>query len=75
MDTGGDGPKMVELEQMRERYLLQDRVELLGSIRSSDVPSVNICVAFGSGISDWRLTFRDPPVSSSIAVKSTSPPP
>lgn len=31
---------MVELEQMRERFLLQDRVELLGSVRSGDVPQV-----------------------------------
>ena len=27
---GGDGPKYVDLEQMRERYMLQDRVELVG---------------------------------------------
>jgi hypothetical protein len=31
---------MIELEQMRERYLLQDRVQLLGSVRSGDVPDV-----------------------------------
>ncbi len=31
--TGGDGPKMVELEQMREKYQLQDRVTLLGSVK------------------------------------------
>jgi glycosyltransferase involved in cell wall biosynthesis len=39
--VGGDGPKMVELEQMREKYLLQDRIELLGSIRPSDVREVS----------------------------------
>jgi phosphatidylinositol glycan class A protein len=31
---------MVELEQMREKYLLQDRIELLGSVRPSNVRSV-----------------------------------
>jgi len=39
---GGDGPKSVELLQMREKYLLQDRIELLGSVRHSDVRSVLI---------------------------------
>lgn len=33
---------MVELEQMREKYLLQDRVELLGNIAPRDVRSVNL---------------------------------
>ncbi|KAE9391748.1 transferase [Gymnopus androsaceus JB14] len=28
---GGDGPKMIDLLQMREKYLLQDRIELLGA--------------------------------------------
>ncbi|KAL2920231.1 Phosphatidylinositol N-acetylglucosaminyltransferase GPI3 subunit [Polyrhizophydium stewartii] len=34
---GGDGPKRVELEQMRERFVLQDRVQLLGAVNHSDV--------------------------------------
>lgn len=34
---GGDGPKYVDLEQMRERYMLQDRVELVGAVRQRDV--------------------------------------
>lgn len=34
---GGDGPKYVELEQMRERYMLQDRVELVGAVRQRDI--------------------------------------
>ncbi|WWC95939.1 hypothetical protein V866_002806 [Kwoniella sp. B9012] len=38
--VGGDGPKMVELEQMREKYQLQDRVELLGRVRPGDVRDV-----------------------------------
>lgn len=37
---GGDGPKLLELLQMREKYLLQDRMELLGPIRHKDVLSV-----------------------------------
>ncbi|KAJ3485132.1 hypothetical protein NLI96_g5180 [Meripilus lineatus] len=37
---GGDGPKMIDLLQMREKYLLQDRIELLGSVRHSDVRNV-----------------------------------
>lgn len=32
---------MVDLEQMREKYQLQDRVELLGSIKPADVRNVS----------------------------------
>ncbi|KAK0553789.1 Phosphatidylinositol N-acetylglucosaminyltransferase GPI3 subunit [Tilletia horrida] len=42
---GGDGPKRVDLEQMREKYLLHDRVELVGAVRPSDA-----CAAFGTSI-------------------------
>ncbi|KIR75727.1 phosphatidylinositol glycan, class A [Cryptococcus deuterogattii CA1014] len=38
--VGGDGPKMVELEQMREKYELQGRVELLGRVNPGDVRDV-----------------------------------
>ncbi|KAI0827160.1 transferase [Trametes gibbosa] len=34
---GGDGPKMIDVLQMREKYLLQDRIEILGPVRHSDV--------------------------------------
>lgn len=37
---GGDGPKRVELEQMRERFALHDRVELCGTIRQAEVQDV-----------------------------------
>ncbi|KAI0674567.1 transferase [Trametes maxima] len=37
---GGDGPKMIDLLQMREKYLLQDRIEMLGPVRHSDVRNV-----------------------------------
>ncbi|EGN92502.1 glycosyltransferase family 4 protein [Serpula lacrymans var. lacrymans S7.3] len=38
--VGGDGPKLIDLLQMRERHLLQDRIELLGPVRHSDVRDV-----------------------------------
>lgn len=40
--SGGDGPKIIELEQMREKHqaLLADRIELLGSIKHEDVRDV-----------------------------------
>jgi len=34
---GGDGPKLIDLLQMRERNLLQDRIELRGPVKHSDV--------------------------------------
>lgn len=36
----GDGPKRVDLEQMREKHLLHDRVELLGAVASHEVRNV-----------------------------------
>jgi phosphatidylinositol N-acetylglucosaminyltransferase subunit A len=36
----GDGPKFLDLEQMREKYMLQDRVEMLGAIRHEQVRDV-----------------------------------
>ncbi|THU96244.1 glycosyltransferase family 4 protein [Dendrothele bispora CBS 962.96] len=39
---GGDGPKLIDLLQMREKHLLQDQIELLGPIRHNDVRSVLI---------------------------------
>ncbi|KFH73798.1 phosphatidylinositol glycan, class A [Podila verticillata NRRL 6337] len=33
----GDGPKRIDLEQMREKHLLHDRVEFLGSIKAHQV--------------------------------------
>jgi phosphatidylinositol glycan class A protein len=38
--VGGDGPKMVDLLQMREKYELQDRIELVGSVRPADVRGI-----------------------------------
>lgn len=36
----GDGPKKVELEQMRERYGLYDRVRMIGAVPAESVRSV-----------------------------------
>lgn len=38
----GSGPKEIDLEQMREKYRLQERVELIGSIRHEDVRDVMV---------------------------------
>lgn len=38
--VGGDGPKVVLLEEMREKYHLQDRVEMLGALPHSRVREV-----------------------------------
>ncbi|PON81293.1 Glycosyl transferase [Trema orientale] len=37
---GGDGPKRVRLEEMREKHSLQDRVEMLGAVPHAQVRSV-----------------------------------
>ncbi|GAA5824277.1 hypothetical protein JCM11251_001595 [Rhodosporidiobolus azoricus] len=59
---GGDGPKVVELDQMRDKYqtLLRDRVELLGPVKHEDVRALlsraqiflnpSLTEAFGIGI-------------------------
>lgn len=38
----GSGPKAIDLEQMREKYRLQERVELIGSIKHEEVRDVMI---------------------------------
>ncbi|KAJ9109555.1 hypothetical protein QFC20_003301 [Naganishia adeliensis] len=62
----GDGPKMVELEQMREMHLLQDRIELLGSVPPGQVGNVlnrgqiylstSLTEAFGTSIIEAAST-------------------
>ncbi|BGP24600.1 Phosphatidylinositol N-acetylglucosaminyltransferase GPI3 subunit [Rhodotorula toruloides] len=59
---GGDGPKIVELDQMRDKYqtLLRNRVELLGAVKHEDVRELlsraqiflnpSLTEAFGIGI-------------------------
>ncbi|KAI9143242.1 hypothetical protein BKA69DRAFT_1026877 [Paraphysoderma sedebokerense] len=38
----GDGNKSIDLEQMREKFMLQDRVELLGAVKHHEVRNVLI---------------------------------
>ncbi|KAK9237937.1 hypothetical protein V1525DRAFT_129556 [Lipomyces kononenkoae] len=38
----GSGPREIDLEQMREKFQLQERVELVGSIRHEDVRDVMV---------------------------------
>ncbi|XP_026392877.1 phosphatidylinositol N-acetylglucosaminyltransferase subunit A-like [Papaver somniferum] len=40
--VGGDGPKRVRLEEMREKHSLQDRFEMLGAVPHAQVRSVLI---------------------------------
>ncbi len=38
---GGDGPKKIILEEMREQYQLHDRVELIGAVPNHMVREVS----------------------------------
>ncbi|VDK80303.1 unnamed protein product [Anisakis simplex] len=38
--VGGEGPKRVDVEEMRERYCLQDRVVMLGTLPHNQVRDV-----------------------------------
>lgn len=38
----GDGPKFLDLEQMREKYYLQEKVKLIGAIKHEEVRDVMI---------------------------------
>jgi phosphatidylinositol glycan class A protein len=40
IDVAGDGPKRIDLEQMREQHILQDRVVLLGALPQSQIRDV-----------------------------------
>lgn len=40
--VGGDGPKRVRLEEMREKHSLHDRVDMLGAVPHAKVRSVLI---------------------------------
>lgn len=43
---GGDGPKRIILEEMREKFRLHDRVELLGKLRGRGVLVALLCLLF-----------------------------
>lgn len=38
----GDGPKFLDLEQMREKYFLQERVTLIGAVKHEEVRDVMV---------------------------------
>lgn len=38
----GDGPKYLDLEQMREKHLLQERVQLMGAVKHEEVRDVMV---------------------------------
>lgn len=40
--VAGDGPRFLELEQMREKYFLQERVKLIGAIKHEDVRDIMV---------------------------------
>ena len=40
--VGGSGPKAIDLEQMLERNMLQDKVEMLGPVRHEEVRDVMV---------------------------------
>lgn len=40
---GGDGPKRIVLEEVRERFQLQERVTLLGAVPHDNVRNVCLC--------------------------------
>jgi phosphatidylinositol glycan class A protein len=37
---GGDGNKRIEIEEMREKFQLHDKVHLLGNVKHSEVRNV-----------------------------------
>lgn len=59
--VGGDGPKRVRLEEMREKNSLQDRVEMLGAVPHAKVRSVlisgHIFLNRYSGFLTFQLRF------------------
>ncbi|WEJ96154.1 Phosphatidylinositol N-acetylglucosaminyltransferase GPI3 subunit [Yamadazyma tenuis] len=38
----GDGPKFLDLEQMREKYFLQERVRLIGAVKHEEVRDIMV---------------------------------
>ena len=44
--SGGDGPKRVLLEEVREKHQLHDRVELLGALEHSLVRDVRTVLCY-----------------------------
>ena len=48
--SGGDGPKRLIIEEVREAYQLHDRVQMLGAVEHTKVREVSIFISDGSCI-------------------------
>lgn len=71
---GGDGPKLNDLLQARERHLLQDRIELLGPVRHRDVRNVSLpfhCKATTSLFANTRRSHPQVLVRGSIFLNTS----
>ena len=44
--VGGEGPKRIVLEELREKYGLMNRVSLLGELKHKDVRNVSFFLIF-----------------------------
>ena len=53
--TGGDGPKLINILQMREKHVLQNRIELLGPVKHKDVPKVCLLYSTSADSVSWHL--------------------
>lgn len=52
---------MIDLLQMRENHLLQDRIELLGPVRHSDVRSVRTFQGYRRRLlNSFRFSYKGP---------------
>lgn len=49
MDPGGDGPKRIVIEEMRENHSLQERVQMLGTVPHHKVRDVSHCAYLMAG--------------------------
>ncbi|KAH9685868.1 phosphatidylinositol N-acetylglucosaminyltransferase subunit A [Citrus sinensis] len=56
--VGGDGPKRVRLEEMREKHSLQDRVEMLGAVPHAQVLPDDMVVLAEPDPGDMVLAIR-----------------
>jgi glycosyltransferase involved in cell wall biosynthesis len=72
---GGDGPKKLQLEEMRERYQLHDRVELLGKGATVVVgKGVTAVIVMATAMAPLCPTLLTPLTSLTSHLPPTSPP-
>ncbi|KAK8459230.1 hypothetical protein SEVIR_2G107600v4 [Setaria viridis] len=55
---GGDGPKRVRLEEMREKFSLQDRVEMLGAVPHAQFPYRGILHSHSGSSKLWTVDSK-----------------